>query len=90
MTAAEAAIEQNAIDPFAELERTSADAARVIKADPSTVYRLAGEIVVKAFRGKLDEPGSLEFLCISCGQPLADDSLVCRRCEPDFFPEREP
>ena len=44
MTAAEAAIELNARDPYAELERTCTTAAEAVKADPETVYQIAGEI----------------------------------------------
>lgn len=90
MTAAETAIELNTRDPFAELERTSAAAAQEIKVDPETVYRIADEIVVRAFRAKLDKPGSLEFLCVSCGAPLPCNRLVCSQCEPEFLSDIEP
>lgn len=82
MTAAEEAIEQNPHDPFADLGRISAAAAQAVKADPESVRRVADEIVVRVFRGELDKPDSLKFLCISCGAPLPDDRPVCRRCEP--------
>jgi hypothetical protein len=90
MTAAEAAIEQNALDPYAALEQTSAAAAQAVKVDPETVYQMAGEIVVRVFRGKLDGSGSLEMLCISCGAPVPDKRLLCRRCEPEFLSDDEP
>lgn len=90
ISAAEAAIELNNRDPFAELEQTSADAAQAIRADPEAVYRIADEIVVRTFRAKLDKPGSLEFLCISCGAPLPCNRLVCSECEPEFLPDDEP
>jgi hypothetical protein len=90
MTAAEAAFEQNARDPFAELERTSAAAARAIKADPEAVYRMAGEIVVRTFRAKLGQPGSFTFLCPSCGTPLPDNRIACSRCRPDPWSGDEP
>ncbi|MCU0304063.1 MAG: hypothetical protein MUC56_08410 [Thermoanaerobaculales bacterium] len=87
MTAAEAAIQHHAHDPLAALERISAEAARAIEADPATVYRLAGEIVVSVFRARLGKPRSVELLCLSCGAPLPDDRLLCTGCEPEFFSE---
>jgi len=81
MTAAEAAIEWNADDPFAVLARTSAAAAKAVKADPEAVYLMADEIVVRTFRGTLDRPGSVKFLCTSCGAPVEKNRLICRRCE---------
>jgi len=89
-SAAEAAIELNTRDPFAELEKTSAAAALEIRADPEAVKRIADEIVVKTFRAKLNKPGSLEFLCISCGSPLPCNRLVCSKCEPEFLTADEP
>jgi len=89
MTAAEAAIEENAYDPYVALEHTSAAAAQAVKADPETVYQLAGEIVVRIFRAKLDVPGSVEMLCVSCGAPLPDNRLLCDQCEPEFLADDE-
>lgn len=90
LTAAEAAIEQNGRDPFAELARTSADAAQAIKADPGTVYRIADEIVVRTFRAKLDKPGSLEFLCVSCGADIPSNLLAGSRCRPELQSDDQP
>jgi hypothetical protein len=86
MTAAEAAIQQNAHDPLADLPRISAEAAKAINADPAIVYRMAGEIVVTIFRAKLGKPRSVELLCLSCGAPLPDNRLVCADCEPGSSP----
>ncbi len=90
MVAAEVAIEHNDRDPRTELEQISTAAAHAIKADPESVYRMADEIVVEVFRAELDKPGSLEFLCVSCGSPLPDPRLVCSRCVPEFLPDDEP
>lgn len=80
LTAAEEAIEENPHDPFAELKRISATAASAVRADPDIVHRIAGEIVVRAFRADFDSPGSLEFLCVTCGAPLPENRPICSRC----------
>jgi hypothetical protein len=90
MVAAEAAMEQKARDPRLELERTSVVAARAIQADPELVLRMADELVVKVFRAELGKPGSLEFVCVSCGSPVPDNRLVCDDCAPEFLPDNEP
>lgn len=86
LTAAEAAIERNPRDPFEELANTCADAAKATHADPEEVYELADVIVTRVFRGELDKAGSLEFVCVSCGAPLPEDSHTCPRCAPELPP----
>ncbi|MGD8439604.1 MAG: hypothetical protein PVG53_03645 [Holophagae bacterium] len=90
MTAAEAAFERNARDPFAELEQASTAAAQAVDADPEAVYRIADELVLRVFRAKLSEPNSLQFLCPSCGAPLPDNRPACRRCKPNFPSDEGP
>ncbi len=83
-------MEQKNRDPRQELVRTSAAAAKAVEADPEIVYRMANEIVVRTFRGRLDKPGSLEFLCVSCGASVPRHLLVCGRCAPEFLSDDEP
>jgi len=90
MVAAEAAMEQKDGDPRQVLERTSTAAAKAVEADPEIVYRMADEIVVRTFRADLDKPGSLEFLCVSCGVSVPRHRLVCGRCAPGFLSDDEP
>jgi len=90
MVAAEAAMEQKDRDPRRELVRTSTAAAKAIDADPEIVYRMANEIVVRTFRADLDKPGSLEFLCVSCGVSVPRHRLVCGQCAPGFLSDDEP
>ncbi len=90
MVAAETAMEQKDRDPRQELERTSSAAAKAIEADPEIVFRMADEIVMRIFRADLDKPGSLEFLCVSCGISVPRHRLVCGRCAPGFLPDDEP
>lgn len=83
-------MEQKGRDPRQELVRTSTAAAKSVEADPAIVYRMANEIVVRTFRADLDKPGSLEFLCVSCGTSVPRHRLVCYQCAPDFLSDDEP
>jgi hypothetical protein len=90
MVAAETAMEQKDRDPRQELERTSSAAAKAVEADPEIVFQMADEIVVRTFRADLDKPGSLEFLCVSCGVSVPRHRLVCGLCAPGFLSDNEP
>jgi hypothetical protein len=83
-------MEEKDRDPRQELERASTAAAHAVEADPGIVFRMADEIVVRFFRADLDQPGSLKYLCVSCGTSVPRHRLVCGQCAPEFLSDDEP